>query len=116
MRKLQFIALILFFIALTSCKMLRPTDFSSIRLDMTKQEVEQVIGKPTHVVGAKRYNDGILEIYEYKLYPRLGVAQDNRYNWLFFLNNKLQEFGDKNEYIPNEYDRYYNRFQRSYRR
>lgn len=81
---------------------------------MDKQEVIQAIGKPTRVIGAKKFNDGILEIYEYDLYRYITDSLDKS-SWLFFFNDKLQEFGDKNEYIPNEYDRYYRRFHEQWR-
>lgn len=112
-----FTAAILLFSTLlvSSCGILRNPDFSLVSLGMTKEEVISQLGKPQRVVGAQRYDDGILEIYEYKIDKLVSDEIDSRYNWLYFLNNELQEFGDRNQYIPNEYDRYYNKYRKSRR-
>lgn len=97
---------------ITSWALLKETDFSSIKIGMTSEQVKERIGKPARVVAAKRYADGILEVYEY---PRLKARPDTMLNWLYFIDNKLEEWGPKEQYIPNDYDRYYNKYRRDRR-
>lgn len=104
--------LLLSTLLITSCALLKETDFSSIKIGMTTEQVKERIGKPARVVAAKRYADGILEVYEY---PRLKAQPDTMLNWLYFIDNKLEEWGPKEQYIPNDYDRYYNKYRKDRR-
>jgi hypothetical protein len=99
-------------ILLASCGLLKETDLSLIKIGMTTEQVKEKIGKPSQVVAAKRYDDGILEVFEY---PRLRSQPDTMLNWLYFIDNKLEEWGPKEQYVPNEYDRYYNKYRKSRR-
>lgn len=102
--------IVLAFIALfASCGLMRPMDFTNINVGMNQQEVIQKIGKPNLVIASKKYNDGILEIYEYAIG---GDSTHIRRNWLHFFNNELQEWGPKENYSPNDYDEYHRRYQR----
>lgn len=96
----------------TSCGLLKETDFSSIKIGMTTDQVKERIGKPGRVVAAKRYDDGILEVYEY---PRLKAQPDTMLNWLYFIDNRLEEWGPKEQYVPSDYDKYYNKYRRNRR-
>ncbi|MCA5006583.1 hypothetical protein [Sphingobacterium bovistauri] len=112
MRTLTTIIILAFTIFLSSCGLLRETDFSLIQIGMTTAEVKQNIGTPARVVAAKRYDDGILEIYEY---PRLKAQPDTMLNWLLFIDNRLEEWGPKEQYLPSEYDRYYHKYRKNRR-
>ncbi|UIR55526.1 hypothetical protein LZQ00_14790 [Sphingobacterium sp. SRCM116780] len=103
------LSLILF----VSCKMLKGPDFTKIQVGMTKEKVVQQLGKPDAIVASKKYQDGILEIYEYGT-PQLENSADStagfRQYWLYFFNNELQEWGIKRNYVPSDYDRYYEKY------
>src|SRR5690606_23934835 len=95
--------LLILTLLITSCALLKVTDFSSIKIGMTTEQVKERIGISAYVVDDKRYADGILEVYEY---PRLKARPDTMLKWLYFIDNKLEEWGPKEQYIPNDYDRY----------
>ena len=115
MKTIKALILLIITVSMHSCAIYRSPDFSLITLDMSKQEVISIIGKPQRVVSAQKYDDGVLEILEYKVDKIASEQLDSRYNWLFFLNNELQEFGDKNQYLPNEYDKYYQKYRNNRR-
>jgi hypothetical protein len=115
MKTIKALFLLIITLSIHSCAVYKNPDFSLIRLDMSKEEVINLLGKPQRVVGAQKYDDGLLEIFEYKANKITSEEVDGRYNWLLFLNNKLQEFGDKNQYLPNEYDKYYDKYKRNRR-
>jgi len=108
--KTSFVLITILFIS--SCGLLRETDFSLIKVGMTSEQVKERIGNPLRVVAAKRYDDGILEVYEY---ARLRAQPDTMLNWLYFIDNRLEEWGPKEQYIPSEYDRYYQKYRRNRR-
>ncbi|MDF2518221.1 MAG: hypothetical protein K0R59_3517 [Sphingobacterium sp.] len=91
-----------------SCGIMKPMDFTNIKVGMNQQEVIQKIGKPNLVVASKKYNDGVLEIYEY-ITGSIDSTHVKR-SWLHFFNNELQEWGPKENYSPNDYDEYYRRY------
>lgn len=108
--------MMLFFATLiVSCSMLKGPDFTKIQVGMTKEKVIQQLGKPDAVVASKKYQDGILEIYEYGT-AQLENAADStsgyRIYWLYFFNNELQEWGIKRNYSPSDYDGYYEKYRR----
>lgn len=92
---------------LSSCGLLKETDFSLVKIGMTAEQVQEKIGKPRRVVAAKRYDDGILEVHEYS---RLKAQPDTNLNWLYFIDNRLEEWGPKEKYTPQDYDRYYQKY------
>lgn len=102
-------------ISLVGCSMLKGPDLTKIQVGMTKEKVIQHLGKPDAVVAAKKYQDGILEIYEYGT-PQLENPADStagfRQYWLYFFNNELQEWGIKRNYSPSDYDGYYEKYRR----
>ncbi|MDR2269755.1 MAG: hypothetical protein LBF27_02510 [Sphingobacterium sp.] len=101
--------IVLAFITLfAGCGLMKLRDFTNIKVGMNQQEVIQKIGKPDLVVASKKYNDGILEIYEYTI---AGDSTHVRKNWLHFFNNELQEWGPKENYSPSDYDEYHRRYQ-----
>ena len=115
MKTIKALVLLIITVSINGCAAFKNPDFSLITLDMSKQGVISLIGKPQRVVGAQKYDDGLLEILEYKVDKITSEQLDSRYNWLFFLNNELQEFGDKNQYLPNEYDKYYQKYRNNRR-
>lgn len=107
MRNLTFI--LLFAVIFSSCAALKSIDYTSIKVGMTQNQVMSLIGKPQKVIGSKRYSDGILEIYQYPTYK---ISPDTLLNWLYFFNNELQEWGPKESYVRDDYDRYYRNYRK----
>ena len=106
--KTSFVLITLFF--LSSCAAYFLKDFSLIKIGMNTEEVQEKIGKPIRVVSAKKYDDGILEVYEYTHHD---YRTDTLLTWLFFMDNKLEEWGPKEQYAPTDYERYYQKYRRN---
>lgn len=100
-----FIALLLTTLLLTSCSTFKGADFSKISIGMTKEEVVKRLGNKYTIISAKRYEDGILEIYQYLNVGNIYATSDAAYNWLFFFNNKLEEWGPKEDFKRYDYYR-----------
>jgi hypothetical protein len=97
---------------LSSCGVYYSQDYTLIKIGMTTEEVIAIAGKPIQIVAAKKYDDGILEIYEY---PSRPLRTDTLLNWYHFIDNKLEEWGPKEQYAPSDYDRYYHKYRRNNR-
>ncbi|WP_160070286.1 hypothetical protein [Sphingobacterium bovisgrunnientis] len=97
---------------LSSCGVYYSQDYTLIKIGMTTEEVIAIAGKPIQIVAAKKYDDGILEIYEY---PSRPYRTDTLLNWYHFIDNKLEEWGPKEQYAPSDYDRYYHKYRRNNR-
>lgn len=92
----------------SSCAIIKDSDFSKIAIGMSKDDFLLLNLNP-RIIGSKKYNDGFLEIYEridFKHYP----AQEQRHYWFYFYNNILEEWGPKENFVPNEYDKYYKEY------
>ncbi len=101
---------ILFLIALlsSSCAAFKTPNFGSVSIGMSKEEVIKRLGNKYTIISAKKYDDGVLEILQYQRFATVSTTgNDNDYNWLFFFNNQLDEWGPKTNYAPfNEYNYY----------
>jgi len=93
---------------LASCAISKDTDFSQIKLDMTKEEFLNINLDP-RIIGSKNYNNGLLEIYE-RIDFRHRPIESQRHYWFYFYDEKLEEWGPKENFIPNEYDKYYKEY------
>ena len=105
---LRGIALLFTMILLNSCASMFGPDMTKIKIGMSKEEVIKNIGKPSTIVSAKKYEDGIQEILEYPT----ALQEDSsgqRFYWLHFFNNELKEWGTKQSYT-NDFDAYYRRY------
>jgi len=63
---------------------------------MSKDEVTHALEKnPDNVVGAKEYDDGIMEVLQYSGYTKLSSVNPNELEsyWLYFFNDRLVEWG-----------------------
>lgn len=105
---MKYIAALLFATLLfASCSSFRVPNFSKIKIGMTPEQVIKQLGNKYTVISAKKYEDGVLEIYQFSNVSSIdGNTDASTYNWLFFFNNKLEEWGPKENFQP--YD-YYNR-------
>ncbi|QQT31112.1 hypothetical protein I6I99_00615 [Sphingobacterium multivorum] len=109
------LATIFTLILFSNCKIFQGPDLTKIQVGMTKAQVIQKLGKPDAIVAAKKYQKGILEIYEYntsQLENPVDSASGFRQYWLHFFNDELQEWGTKRNYSPREYDHYYEKYRR----
>lgn len=96
----QLTYLLLFTWLFTSCASFKSPDFSQVRIGMSKEEVSKRLGNKYTIISAKKYDDGVLEILQYLRVPAITATSDLDYNWLFFFNNKLDEWGPKSNYSP----------------
>lgn len=101
---------ILFLIALlsSSCTAFKTPNFSNINIGMSKEEVVKRLGNKYTIISAKKYDDGVLEIFQYLKVPAIAAtSSDTEYNWFFFFNNKLDEWGPKENYNSFNEHNYY---------
>jgi hypothetical protein len=69
-------------------------DFSNIRIGMTKDQVVNIVGKPTRISVINN-----LEIFEYEAYDRVGALIVNRRSqFIRFINGKVESFGNKGDF------------------
>lgn len=103
------IVICVFFLASCSPYAHLRKDLSALSIGMTKEEVAARIGKPEQMVGAKRFDDGTVEIVEHTVAQRspvLGEIDEVSKYWFFFLNGALDEWGPKERYTM-DLDYYY---------
>jgi len=104
---IKYFTLILLTITLlSSCGIKTRSNFSTVKIGMSQEQVVKQLGKNYEVVAAKKYDDGVLEIYQY-LTQYETENSPAKYNWLFFFNNKLEEWGPRENFQPYDYFRPY---------
>jgi len=97
----------------TSCPS-RPTRsiaLYKLTLGMTKLEVLDELGDPFAVIGSKAFEEGTIEVWEYRQYglfysytnPNQGLEA---MSWLYFLNDRLEQWGRPGDW-SREADRIY---------
>lgn len=75
---------------LAGCGAFKQLDFSKVKIGMSKEDVSTILQKrPNNIIGAKQYPKGTMEVEEY--YYRTMQGED-RYYWLYFLNDKLVKY------------------------
>ena len=82
-------------ITVSACQMLKRLDMFSLEIGMTKaQAIQALQKKPDNIVGAKHYDDGVLEVVQFSGPAMTAVSEDQieRY-WLYFFNDRLMEWG-----------------------
>ena len=74
-------------------------DLSPLQIGMSKQEVIEAIGKPYNVIGAKRFENGVVEVWDYRCYGANVVQYyiETQY-WLYFLDGKLEQWGQPGDW------------------
>src|SRR3546814_513650 len=75
-------------------QVLRRVDTFNLEIGMTKAEATHALQKkPDNIVGAKQYDDGVLEVVQFSSpAPVDSEVQMERY-WLYFFNDQLVEWG-----------------------
>ncbi len=72
---------------------------------MTKQEVRHKLGEPYNGIGSKRFQYGIVEVWEYRRYNIWTGWLEEQY-WVYFLNDNLEQWGRPGDWSK-EADRIY---------
>lgn len=81
-------------ITLSACQVLKRVDTFNLEIGMTKAEaIHALQKKPDNIIGAKQYDDGVLEAVQFSG-PAAVTSDDQmeRY-WLYFFNDRLIEWG-----------------------
>lgn len=73
----------------------------------TKQEVQKTLGEPVNVIGSKRFEKGLVEVWSYEQWhAAVGPDYLEQEYWLYFLNGKLDQWGRPGDW-QREADRIY---------
>ena len=83
---------------LAGCSVMKKLDLYQLQLGMSKEEAIQALGKkPENLIGAKRFEDGDLEVLEFNSWRNTLTAPEGEgpieQFWLYFLNDRLVEWG-----------------------
>lgn len=71
-----------------------PVPFHRISIGYDKTQVEAALGPPPLVVGAKRFEDGIVEVWEYQQWePLPGPDRIQSRHWIYFLDGEVYQWG-----------------------
>lgn len=108
--KLPTIAFALF-VAICSACAPRATSLTRLSLSMEKRDVIAQMGQPSAVRGAIRNRfDQTIEVWEYRLYRYKGaiegLSQDFDLYWMYFVDDKLVQWGQAGDW-KREADRIY---------
>ncbi|MGH8610428.1 MAG: hypothetical protein ACREX9_24400 [Gammaproteobacteria bacterium] len=76
----------------------RGADFENVKLGMSKAEVAQNAGRPTHVIGSRNIDGRTVEVLEYRRGGLWWGDLDESY-WLFFNNDKLEKWGRPGDHL-----------------
>jgi hypothetical protein len=72
-----------------------------------KEKVAEKLGPPVNVIGSKKFRGGIVEVWAYeKWHAGLGFDRKEEEYWLYFLNNRLEQWGRPGDW-EKEADRIY---------
>ncbi len=86
----------LLFIALLfgACHALKKVDTFQLTIGMSKDEAIQALKKkPDNIIGAKQYEDGLLEVVQFSGLAPLTTEEEMEKYWLYFFNDRLVEWG-----------------------
>jgi hypothetical protein len=83
---------------LGGCSAMKKLDLYQLQLGMSKEEAIRVLGKkPENLIGAKRFDDGDLEVLEFTSWRNALSATEQtgplEQFWLYFFNDRLVEWG-----------------------
>ena len=78
-----------------------------LKIGDDKQQVLSKIGKPHNVIGSKKFSQGLIEVWAYeKWYAKMWFDEKEEEYWLYFLNEKLEQWGRPGDW-EEEADRIY---------
>lgn len=82
-------------ITASACQMLRRVDTFHLEIGMTKAEATHALQKkPDNIVGAKQYDDGVLEVVQFSSPASSTFGDHHREKyWLYFFDDRLVEWG-----------------------
>lgn len=83
---------------LGGCSAMKKLDLYQLQLGMSKEEAIRALGKkPENLIGAKRFEDGDLEVLEFSSLRNVLTTPDGEEPfeqfWLYFFNDRLVEWG-----------------------
>ena len=65
-----------------------------LNLGNSKNDVEQQLGKPINVIGSKRFEEGVIEVWSYEKWQAMpGRDRKEEEYWLYFLDGRLEQWG-----------------------
>lgn len=78
----------------SACQMLKRVNTFNLEIGMTKSEaIHALQKKPDNIVGAKQYDDGVLEVVQFSG-PAAASSKDHMEKyWLYFFDDRLVEWG-----------------------
>ena len=74
----------------------REIPLHTISIGMTKDQVNERLGKPYNVIGSKKYKEGTVEVWEYRKYE---MSRTKSYDplleqyWIYFWDDILEQWG-----------------------
>ena len=78
-----------------------------LTLGDTKEQVVKTMDQPVNVIGSKKFEKGIVEVWAYeKWHAAFGADDLEEEYWLYFLNGKLEQWGRAGDWSK-EADRIY---------
>ncbi len=96
---------------LAGCSAMKKLDLYQLQLGMSKEEAVRALGKkPENLIGAKRFEDGDLEVLEFNSWRNALTTPEGESPfeqfWLYFFNDRLVEWGKPTDWAY-EVDRVY---------
>jgi len=68
--------------------------FHMLTIGDDKQQVINKIGEPVNVIGSKKFEKGIVEVWSYEKWrAQMGFDTKEEEYWVYFLNGKLEQWG-----------------------
>ena len=87
----------------------RPIDdikLYKLEIGMSKEKVIENLGDPYNVIGSKRFDEGVVEVWEYRKYNTFNWNILEQVYWIYLLNDKLEQWGRPGDW-QEEADRIY---------
>ena len=104
MRKIAVLLMVI--TILTGCASYKSIPLMNLEIGMSKKEVIKALKKkPDNMIGAKRYDDGTVEVLQYSRNEVWYGQLEERY-WIYFFNDKLVQWGRPGDW-QKEADRVY---------
>jgi hypothetical protein len=93
MRALPLLLIISVFVISCQGKPFHAIRLDKLQIEMTKEQVSQELGSPYNMIGSKKFPKGLIEVWEYRKYSWMDQRDLDEIYWLYFLNNKLEQWG-----------------------
>lgn len=84
----------------------KKVDLHLLAIGDSKHAVVSKLGDPENVLGAKRFKDGMVEVWEYASWKLASGPDIKEAYWLYFWNDSLEQWGRPGDW-EKEADRIY---------